>query len=122
MKWILFFNENCKASSRSRRISFNESTEDYQRRLIQATVDYLSSTFQILPILIADLDDPYRTLEPTQQAALTFEEFLQQINSTTNIQSVIRSYKLLASSDADLKSNLVRILPLSSALPFDIGS
>jgi hypothetical protein len=118
MKWILFFNENCKASSRSRRISFHESLEEYQKRLVQAATIYLSSTYQILPVFIADDDDPYRTLETP--STLTFEEFLQQINSTTSIPSVIRSYHLLSSSAVDSANNLVRIMPPSVLLMMSI--
>jgi exoribonuclease R len=115
MKWILFFNENCNGSVASRRVSLNETVDQFTQRLISAAVSYLSSTYHLTPVIIADPDDPLChgaiSLDPNQ-ATITFEEFLQRMNLTNKATTVIHNYCLLSSAAATVSSShLVRPPP-----------
>jgi hypothetical protein len=101
MKWILFFNENCNGSVASRRISLNETLDQFTQRQIAAAVSYLSSTYQLTPVIIADADDPLHNLGTSRQhVTITFEEFLSRMNSENKAATVILNYRLLSSAAA----------------------
>lgn len=97
MKWIIFYNENFRESFRSRRISFHESIETLTKRLLFAAINYLAEKYEVVPVIIAEKDDPYYAFNMDSQIQIiTFQEFLYKLNIGDQISSVLENYQLLS--------------------------